>query len=142
QTVTITVQPPFCMGVIPPPPGIAQGLPGTTVIFPSTFVNGVLVCVPPPNSGINPATVQPVPTITQSTTVNVPVTTTQQICYRIPAECHSFKIADDQNARPQDRVFFDYNYYNNVGANFRLGTDVSNMNVNRGVVGFEKTFFN
>jgi hypothetical protein len=128
QTVTITVQPPFCMGVDDA---------GRTVIFPMT--NGQ--CIPPPNSGINPATVRPVPTITQSTTVNVPVTTNQQICYRIPAVCHSFKIADDQNARPQDRVFFDYNYYNNVGANFRLGTDVSNMNVNRGVVGIEKTFF-
>src|SRR5262249_21167274 len=112
QTVTITVQPPFCMGI---------NDAGQTVIFQGRFVNGVLDCTPPPNSFLT--NISHVPTITQSTTVNVPVTTTQQICYRIPAACHNFKIADDQNARPQDRVFFDYNYYNNVDANFRLGTD-------------------
>lgn len=127
RTVTVTVQPPFCTG-------FNDG--GGTVIFPMTNPQ----CTPPPNSGIFPP-FAPVPKITQSTTTNVPVTTTQQICYRVPAPCHAFKIADDQNARPQDRVFFDYNYFNNVGANFRLGTDVSNMNVNRGVVGIEKTFF-
>ncbi|HEV2947793.1 MAG TPA: hypothetical protein VGX70_10475 [Gemmataceae bacterium] len=126
QTVTVTVQPPFCQGLTT----------AGNFIFPMT--NGQ--CIPPTNvQFIGPIT--PVATVNQSTTVNVPVTTTQQICYQIPAACHAFKIADDQNARPQDRVFFDYSYYNNVGANFRLGTDVSNMNVNRGVVGFEKTFF-
>jgi hypothetical protein len=126
QTVTVTVQPPFCQGLT------TNGV----LIFPST--NGQ--CIPPANvQFIGPIT--HVPTVTQSTTVTVPVTTTQQICYQVPAVCHAFKISDNQNARPQDRVFFDYNYYNNVGANFRLGTDVSNMNVNRGVVGFEKTFF-
>ena len=118
QTVTVTVQPPFCTGTFS----------GFTSIVPMT-------------GGQCPQGFSPVPTITQSTTIQVPLTTTQQICYQVPAACHAFKIADDQNARPQDRVFFDYSYYNNVGANFRLGTDVSNMNVNRAVVGFEKTFF-
>lgn len=136
QTISITTQPPFGIATFPP-----NSSAGFSIIVP--LVNGQFV-VPPAilQSFGRPSSITAVAPITQPTIVNVPVTTTQQICYRIPAECHSFKIADDQNARPQDRVFFDYNYYNNVGANFRLGTDVGNMNVNRGVVGFEKTFFN
>jgi hypothetical protein len=146
QTVTTTTQPPFCVAVFQlPPPPIPILLPTPPGTFAATFPMTNGQCIVPASliaAFGQPISVSPVPKVIGSTTVNVPVTTTQQICYQIPAPCHNFKIADDQNARPQDRVLFDYNYYNNVAANFRLGSDVSNMNVNRGVVGIEKTFFN
>jgi hypothetical protein len=45
------------------------------------------------------------------------------------------KIADDNSPLPQDRVIFDYDYFNNVPLSAR-GVDV-----NRFSAGFEKTFF-
>ncbi len=74
-------------------------------------------------------------------TANLPATTTALVCYRVPAVCHEFKISEDENPRPQDRVFFNENNYSNVLAFARLGTDIGDMNVNRATIGFEKTFF-
>jgi hypothetical protein len=44
----------------------------------------------------------------------------------------AFKIAENGVARPEDRVFGTYNYYDNV---------LKTLNVHRQMVGFEKTFF-
>jgi hypothetical protein len=54
----------------------------------------------------------------------------------------NFKIAENQSPRPQDRVFFDFNYYNNVNAavNRADGTPVKNMLAYTYMWGFEKTF--
>ncbi len=54
----------------------------------------------------------------------------------------SFKIAEDESPRPQDRVYFGFNYYNNVNdaVNTRLGADVRNIHVYRETFGLEKTF--
>jgi hypothetical protein len=59
----------------------------------------------------------------------------------LPAAGHGFKIADDGNPLPQDRVYVGENFYNNVNseANRRVGSDVGIINVNRVNFGFEKT---
>jgi hypothetical protein len=51
----------------------------------------------------------------------------------------SFKIADDESPRPMDRVFINYNYYNNVDPSGRA-PGAGQTNVNREVFGFEKAF--
>jgi hypothetical protein len=55
-----------------------------------------------------------------------------------------FKIADNQSPLPQDRVFFNFNYFNNVNyaIDRKFGAPVSGIQVYRYVGGFEKTFFN
>jgi hypothetical protein len=54
-----------------------------------------------------------------------------------------FKIADNSSPRPQDRVFFSFNFYDdlNRSLNQRLGAPVGNMRLYRETFGFEKTFF-
>ena len=54
----------------------------------------------------------------------------------------TFKISDDESPQPRDRVFVDFNYFDNVGAavNNRLGIDLRNIDIYRESFGFEKTF--
>jgi hypothetical protein len=54
-----------------------------------------------------------------------------------------FKIADNQSPRPQDRVFFSFDYFNNLNGvvNQALGSPLSHEKVYRELFGFEKTFF-
>jgi hypothetical protein len=47
----------------------------------------------------------------------------------------SFKISENESPRPTDRVFFTYNYFNNLFPDSNSGT-----NVHRESFGFEKTF--
>jgi len=60
----------------------------------------------------------------------------------VPA-VRGFKIADNQSPRPMDRVFVDFNYYDNVNSalNRRLGAPISNMQAYHELFGVEKTFF-
>lgn len=53
-----------------------------------------------------------------------------------------FKMADNQSPRPQDRVFFTFDYFHdlNQALNRRLGDPVSNIQVYRYLFGVEKTF--
>ena len=53
-----------------------------------------------------------------------------------------FKIADNQSPRPQDRVFFSFNYFNDLNGrvNARLGNSIRNQQAFRELFGFEKTF--
>jgi hypothetical protein len=55
-----------------------------------------------------------------------------------------FKMADNMSPRPQDRVFFTFDYFNdlNKAVNRRLGDQVSNIQVYREMFGLEKTFLN
>ena len=52
------------------------------------------------------------------------------------------KIAENQSPRPQDRVFFSFNYFANVNGalNRRLEAPVSDIQVYRYIFGLEKTF--
>src|SRR5262249_51357386 len=54
----------------------------------------------------------------------------------------SFKIADDEAPAPQDRVYFGFNYWDNVNksVNQRFGGDFNYMQANRETFGVEKTF--
>jgi hypothetical protein len=110
-------------------------------------------------------------------TVRVPVTTTVQVpvqqqrtveapvAVRAPFPYHAdFKVAENESPRPEDRVFFNYNYYSNVTGpstiysvphletitttiNGNAATVstltpgvVERIDIHREVVGFEKTF--
>src|SRR5512135_249462 len=54
-----------------------------------------------------------------------------------------FKIAEMESPRPIDRVYFSFNFYDNLNAsiNRRLGSSVSNLRVYREFFGLEKTFW-
>lgn len=66
---------------------------------------------------------------------------TQNIDKIVPS-VRGFKIADNQSPRPIDRVFADFNYFDNVNAslNRRLGANINNQQVYHQLYGFEKTF--
>jgi hypothetical protein len=55
-----------------------------------------------------------------------------------------FKIAENQSPRPQDRVFYSFNFYDDANAalNKRFDSPVSGLRVYREIWGFEKTFDN
>jgi len=56
---------------------------------------------------------------------------------RVPIVSHaSFKISDVESPRPSDRVYFNYNFYDRIPV---VGTTI---NLNRELIGFEKTFLN
>jgi hypothetical protein len=61
---------------------------------------------------------------------------------QIVPSVRSFKIADNQSPFPQDRVFFTFNYFDNVNArlNRTFQAPISNLSVFRYVFGLEKTF--
>ncbi len=54
----------------------------------------------------------------------------------------AFKVTDNQSPRPQDRVFFDFNYYGNVNntLNRRDLSPITQMNAYSYLLGLEKTF--
>jgi hypothetical protein len=60
----------------------------------------------------------------------------------LPLGLGGFKIADNNSAMPQDRVYFDFNFFNDflASTNNRLGTGAQNMNIYRESFGIEKTF--
>ncbi|CAN5904610.1 hypothetical protein BH23PLA1_BH23PLA1_00180 [soil metagenome] len=61
---------------------------------------------------------------------------------RINSRARVFKIADNQIPRPVDRLFFTFNHFEDVNdaINRRLQSNVFNIQVQRYVLGFEKTF--
>jgi hypothetical protein len=54
----------------------------------------------------------------------------------------TFKVADDNSPRPQDRVFFSFNYFDNLleSSNAALGADIHHLNLYQEYFGIEKTF--
>jgi hypothetical protein len=54
----------------------------------------------------------------------------------------TIKVSENQSPRPQDRVYYSFNYFDGVNddANQRLNAPVGNMRVYRSIWGFEKTF--
>jgi hypothetical protein len=88
-------------------------------------------------------------TITNTTTntpniVNTPVvvldTVAQQRLVRLTlaARYSGVLITDNDNPRPQDRVYGGYNFYENIGTGLNPG--LGGVNLQRQMVGFEKTF--
>lgn len=54
-----------------------------------------------------------------------------------------FKIADNMSPRPMDRVFFTFNYFNNLNGNIndRVAPNLGGMEAYRYLFGYEKTFW-
>jgi hypothetical protein len=124
--------------------------------------------LPPPNAGGEPILLRTITTTT--TVNQVPVTTVQQgqetVNARVPVVTRgAFKIAENESPIPEDRIFLTYNFYNDVagtvfgggaprvdtrstviGGNPAVissvipGGVVGPFDVNREVIGFEKTF--
>jgi hypothetical protein len=55
---------------------------------------------------------------------------------------HTFKIADNQSPMPQDRVYFTFNYFNDLNGPLdrRFESPVDNLRAYRYIFGFEKTY--
>src|SRR5205823_2792588 len=51
----------------------------------------------------------------------------------------AFKIAENESAAPQDRVFVTYNFYDNLNGSLR-GPDQPRVDLHRETFGFEKSF--
>src|SRR5260370_310167 len=134
RSVTTFVQGPSIF--VPGTPGTpaVQGIPGVAIVNPSTGQITQITTHPTPGTPATPGT--PGFTIPSAP---VPVTTT----IFVPSESHSFKIADNESPRPQDRVINTFNFFNFVEgqANARIGANVGNVNFYREIIGFEKTFF-
>jgi hypothetical protein len=52
----------------------------------------------------------------------------------------AFKVSENESARPMNRLFLMYNYYNDVNRTPGLQTGVGNSDFHRETIGFEKTF--
>ena len=54
----------------------------------------------------------------------------------------NFKVSENQSPRPQDRVFFDFNFYSNVNSTVNTAdrSPINQMNAYIYMWGFEKTF--
>jgi hypothetical protein len=84
----------------------------------------------------------PVPTPGRPPTPPIPRPQNNKVRIAAPW-ARGFKISDNQSPRPQDRVFFTFNYFNNFNQsiNQRLGAPFSSMQVYRYILGLEKTFW-
>jgi hypothetical protein len=62
----------------------------------------------------------------------------------VTAVVRGFKIAENQSPRPIDRIFGDFNFYENINRSYytRLGAPIQNVRAYRQIYGFEKTFLN
>jgi hypothetical protein len=61
----------------------------------------------------------------------------------VATNVHSFKVADNENVMPQDRIYFNFNYFNDVNRadDIRTHADIGKIDVYSYTVGFEKTLF-
>lgn len=130
--VVLVANPPIFVAATPATPAT----PGTPFIPAVINDNGQIIKPAVPATPAMPGTPG-----TPAHFINVPPTPTT-ITVPVPAASHSFKIAENENVRPQDRVFFNFNYYDNVNGSLdrRLGADIGSQNVYRETFGFEKTF--
>ena len=69
---------------------------------------------------------------------DVPVTTVQQALVPVPGRYSGISIVDNDSPRPTDRAYFNYSYYDGIGAQMNPG--LGNITMNRPILGFEKTF--
>jgi hypothetical protein len=135
--------------VLPPPvlvqPSSQQVSTGAITVVPAPFY-----ATPPPVSvTAGPATTSPQTIVITPPPIPFQTTTTITILEAHSFEvltaatrASSFKIAEDNSPLPQDRAYFNFNYFDNVNAavNRRLGDSVHDMTVYRESIGVEKTF--
>jgi hypothetical protein len=119
--------------------GFTQTVVGFTPVTTSTTTLG-----PPSTNGPR------VVTVTNTTTntpiiVTTPVTVTETVAVQrlvqltLAARYSGVLITDNDNPRPQDRVYGGFNYYNDIGGSLNPG--LGHTDLQRQMVGFEKTFF-
>src|SRR6185437_5021326 len=144
--------PPSAMAPSPAAPGAAEaaapatasglgggvGAPeGAVVMFGdlSPFGPGGFVPPPPPVPPGNPTPSPPTP--------RPPFPPGQPLAARPAPTIRSFKFADNQTPMPVNRVFFTFNYFDNVGqsVNQRAREPLGGLQAYRYVFGFEKTFW-
>lgn len=96
-----------------------------------------------------PITLRPAATNSTSQTVPPPFpptpppkTPSPQQASQLVASVRGIKISENQSPRPQDRVFYSFNFYNNLNrdVNQRFEVPLSNIRVYRSIFGLEKTF--
>lgn len=70
-------------------------------------------------------------------------TTTRTVKVQLPlaGRYNGIMITDNDGPRPTDRVYFGYNYYNEIGVGLGAST-TGNTDMQRQSIGFEKTFLN
>ncbi len=67
---------------------------------------------------------------------NVTVPATRSVLVPVPGRYSGTLITDNDSARPTDRVYFDYSYYDGIGASLNPG--FGNITQNREMIGIEK----
>jgi hypothetical protein len=99
-------------------------LPDRTILAKQQLANGRIIFVP---------------VVIPGATVPVPGTGGRGF---LPVGVGGFKIADNNSPMPQDRIYLDFNFFNDflASTNNRLGTGIQNMNIYRESFGLEKTF--
>jgi len=81
-------------------------------------------------------------TVTSSSSQNSSSSSVSSTSRVVLPAMSDFKVADNQSARPLDRVYFSFNGYNNFynNVNQSLGSGISNVRIYQETFGFEKTF--
>jgi hypothetical protein len=71
-----------------------------------------------------------------------PQTPSPRLASALTPSVRGVKIAENQSPRPQDRLFYSFNYFANINpeVNQRLDSPVTNLRAYRHVFGLEKTF--
>jgi hypothetical protein len=115
--------------------GLGGGLSTTGGVFnmigdqgPIGFVAGTIPKPPPPPSPNPPPGPPRIPGPRAGSSLFVAV--------------RSMKVTENQSPRPQDRIYFDFNYYNNLNAttNRLFQVPLTDMKAYRYIFGLEKTF--
>jgi len=111
--------------------------PAPPIVLFAPAKNGVCT-PPPPPQGYMLSSLPPTQVMgTQTQTF----TEIEQVCQDILlATRGGFRIGENESPQPQDRVFFDYNYYGSARTGIDALGNVANGNINREMFGFEKTF--
>ena len=81
----------------------------------------------------------PVPPPTQPSSPSLP---SPKFRSQLAPSVRGFKIAENQSPFPQDRVFYTFNYFNDVNAKLDrfFASPIDKLNIYRNLFGFEKTF--
>ena len=111
--------------------------PATTTTTTTTSFNTGVPVVTITNTVTSVATSFPIivndPIVVQET-----VATQRLVRLTLAARYSGILITDNDNPRPQDRVYGGYNFYDNIGG--RLNPGLGGVDLQRQMVGFEKTF--
>jgi hypothetical protein len=116
------------------------GLGGEGVSLPNMI--GDMMPFTPQGSTSNPSA-SPATVTTTAIRARVAANVTAQRALAAVVRSSLFKVAVNENVRPEDRVYFTYNGFFNVNdrVNAANGVDVGTINLHTETVGLEKTFF-